>query len=41
MAFLIDAGGRVIGMLEGGAEWNSPEAIELLFHHIDAARAEL
>lgn len=39
--FLIDADGGVIGMLEGGAEWDSPEAVDLLLHYIDAAQTEL
>ncbi|MGE3719944.1 MAG: TlpA disulfide reductase family protein [Bauldia sp.] len=39
--FLFDAGGQMIGMLEGGAEWDSPEAIDMLFHYIDGGQTEL
>lgn len=38
-SFLIDHEGRVVGYLEGHAEWNSEAARALIQHYIDRARA--
>ena len=37
---VIDREGNVVGELPGLAEWDSPEAIRLLRHYLDAGRAE-
>lgn len=37
--FLIDARGRIVGALEGPADWNGAPARELIRHYIDEARA--
>ncbi len=36
--FLIDRNGNKIGMLEGPAEWDSPEAISLIRHYLKDGR---
>jgi thiol-disulfide isomerase/thioredoxin len=36
--FLIDRDGRVVGLLLGPAEWDSPEAVALLRHYLAADR---
>lgn len=35
---LVDAEGRIVGGLEGPAEWDSPEAVELIRYYLDKAR---
>jgi len=38
--FVINAEGRVVGRLDGPAEWNDPEVHDLLGYYIEQARAE-
>ncbi len=35
--FLIDKAGRMVGVVQGGAPWDSPEATALLRHYLDAS----
>jgi len=35
--YLFDGDGKLIGKLEGGAEWDAPESIDLLVHYANAA----
>jgi thiol-disulfide isomerase/thioredoxin len=32
--FIVDAEGRIVGSIEGAAEWDSPEAVELIHHYL-------
>ena len=37
--FVIDKAGRVVGVVEGGADWGSPEAKSFLRHYLTAAES--
>lgn len=39
--YLFDADGQLIGMLEGSAEWDAAESVELLHHYIRTAGDQL
>lgn len=34
-SFVIDKRGRMVGVVQGGADWNSDEAVALLRHYLD------